>query len=95
MGHCPFESRYKELYHDTAVMGAAARATTRPATPTIRPWQGCDTAKGGHDTAGCAQGRAAARTHGLASEVCRNTIRCIVTGGAARLQYGRGHGPAT
>ena len=33
--------------------------------------------------------------HDLASKVCRDTIRCIVTGGAARLRYGRGHGLAT
>ena len=74
MGYCPFESRYKELYRDTAVLGAAARATTRPATPTIRPWHGCDTAKGGHDTAG------SARTLGLAGGECRDTKFCIVTG---------------
>ena len=37
MGYCPFESRYKELYRDTAVLGAGDWATTRPATPTTRP----------------------------------------------------------
>ena len=74
MGYCPFESRYRELYRDTTVMGVAAKTTTRSATPTIWPWQGCE-------TAGCAHGRAG----GLASGVCRDTIHCIVTGGVARL----------
>ena len=74
MSYCPFESRYKELYRDTAVLGAATRATTWPATPTIRPWQGYDTAKGGHDTADSACARS------LAGGECRDTNYCIVKG---------------
>ena len=45
---------------------------TRPTTPTIRPWQGCDTAKGGHDKAGSARG--------LDEGECRDKKLCIVTG---------------
>ena len=66
MGYCSLESRYKELYRDTEVLGAAARATTRPATPTIQPWQG-------YDTAG------SARAGGLAGGECHDTKLCIVT----------------
>ena len=73
-GLLPIESRYKELYCDTTVLGAAAKATTRLATPTIRPWQGCDTAKGGHDTTD------SARAGDLAGGECRDTKLCIVTG---------------
>ena len=36
-----------------------------------------------------------ARACGLASEVCRDTIRCIVIGGTARLRYGWGNSLTT
>ena len=39
-----------------------------------------NTAKGGHDKAGCAQGRAAARARGLAGGLCYDTKFCIVIG---------------
>ena len=55
MGYCPIP----RLGHDTADCIVAQQA--------IRPWQGCDTAKGGQDTAGCAQGLATAHARGLAS----------------------------
>ena len=55
MGYCPSESRYNGLYRDTEVgkagLDAKGWATTRPATPTIRPGRACNTAerKARHD----------------------------------------------
>ena len=69
MGYCPFsqfESRYN-FYIVTQGSRARARgATTQPG------W--------GHDTAGRAQGCAAARARGLAGGACRDTINCIGKG---------------
>ena len=72
MGCCPFESRYKELYRDTAVLGAGDWATTRPATPTTQPREAT--------TRPAARKGVRQRARGLAGRVCLDTKFCIVTG---------------
>ena len=81
-----------ELYRDTTFLGTATRAMTRLATPTIRPWQGCDTATVRHDTAlGAATHAAArdtARAHGLGAG--RVAIQPMTRPGSATIRLGRG-----
>ena len=66
MSYCPFESRYKELHRDTAVMGVAAKATTWQSMPH-------NTARSARNTAGSAPAR------GLAQGEFHDTKFCIVT----------------
>ena len=66
-----------ELYRDTTFLGTVTRAMTRLATPTIRPWQGCDTATVRHNTALGAATHAAARDTAHAwpwCRACRDTV---------------------
>ena len=86
MGYCPIP----RLGHDTAdciVTQQAWRAGDGPrygqGSATTWPSMHHDMARSARDMA------QRVRAGGLASEVCRNTILCIMTEGAARLRYDR------
>ena len=82
MGYCPF-SQFESRYN-FCIVTQCSWARSRGATPRhgrLAATLPHDTARMGHDTAGRAQGRAAARARDLISGVCHDTIVFIGTKG--------------
>ena len=80
LGYSPFSfcagSRYNKLYYDIGTQGCAVESHDTASNPATRHH---NTARRPCDTAGMLARRAAAR--GRATEVCHDTIVCIVIGG--------------
>ena len=94
LGYSPFSfcagSRYNKLYHDIGTQGCAVEGHDTASNPAT---QHHDTARRPCDTAGLLARRAAARERSRATEVCHDTIVCIVTGGrpGVMTQCARGY----